>query len=209
MEDQRKFWAWFQRNEARFRDVEVPEKEQLLDELLCALHDYCSHIWFETGRADDGCNELIISAEGDTHYFSAVRTLIATAPLIPGWRFVPFKPGSGFDFETCYEGITFSPKAAWFLPLRSSSDPSALGIRVGYAHYDQAMDQTFRTGTFIMLECALGELALAEQVKHIEVGALPSSPESSGYSPLPELAGLVQGAVPNNSFKPNPLRGSA
>jgi len=197
MEDQRTFWTWFGRNEEKFRDVEVPEKEQLLDELLDAVHDYCPQLWFETGRADDGCNELIISAEGDSSYFSAVRTLIAAAPPVAGWRFVAFKPGSGFEFDTSYEGITFSPKATWFLPLRSSSDPSGLGIRVGYAHYDQTMAQIFLAGTFIMLECALGELALAEKIQHIEVAALPSSPESSGYSPLPELAGLVQGAASN------------
>ena len=88
MEDQRKFWEWFKQNEGRFRDVEVPEKERLLDDLLDALHDYCPQLWFETGRAEDGCNELIISAEGDTSYFSAVRTLIAVAPTISGWRFI-------------------------------------------------------------------------------------------------------------------------
>jgi hypothetical protein len=193
MEDQRIFWSWFERNERRFRDIEVEEKEQLLNELLEALHTYCPHLWFETGRADDGISELIISAEGNTDYFSAVRTLIAAAPSIPAWRFIAFKPAMGFDFDTRYAGITFSPKAAWYLPLRSSSDSSALGLRVGYAHFDPARSQDFLTGTFIMLECALGELALGEQVQHIEVAALPSSPESSGYSPIPELVDLVLG----------------
>ena len=191
MEDQRTFWGWFERNEERFRNVDVPESEQLLDELLVELHDYCPHLWFETGKADDGLNELIISAEGNTNYFSAVRTLIAAAQPIAGWRFIAFKPGSGFDFDTCYEDIIFSPKSAWFMPLRSSSNPSALGIRIGYAHYDQAKEQSFLTGTHLMLECALGELVLAEQIQHIEVAALPSSPESSGYSPLTELSDLV------------------
>lgn len=166
-----------------------------MDDLLDALHDYCPQLWFETGRAEDGCNELIISAEGDTDYFSAVRTLIAAAPTVSGWRFVAFKPACGFDYDTCYGGITFSPQATWFMPLRSSSDPSALGIRVGYAHYEQAKEQIFMTGTFIMLECALGELALAQQVRHIEVVALPSSPESSGYLPLPELAEYLRESV--------------
>lgn len=197
MEEQRTFWSWFERNEARFRDIEVPEKEQLLDELLDALHEYCPHLWFETGRAEDGHNELIISAEGDVRHFSAVRTLVATAPSIPGWRFIAFKPGSGFDFVTDYEDITFSPEAAWFMPLRSASDPTGLGVRVGYAHYDAAREQAFLTGTFIMLECAIGELALAEQVQYIEVTALPSSPESTGYLPLPELAGLLVAEVPS------------
>ncbi len=209
MKYQREFWTWFERNATRFRDVEVPEKESLLDELQEALHCYCPHLWFETGRADDGTNELIISAEGDRSYFSAVRTLVAAAPKVPGWRFIAFKPGCGFEFDTVYEGVTFSPKATWFLPLRSKSDPLSLGVRVGYAHFDQAREQIFATGTFIMLECALGELALAESVQHIEVVALPSSPESSGYLPLPELSNWLQGAVSDEELKANPLRGSA
>jgi hypothetical protein len=191
MEDQRIFWAWFERNEERFRDIQVPEKEELLDELLAELHAYCPHLWFETGKADDGSHELIISAEGDTSYFSAVRTLIAAATPISGWRFIAFKPSMGFDFDTGYGGVTFSPRSAWFMPLRSSSNPSALGIRVGYAHYDRNLEQTFMTGTHIMLECVLGELVLAEQIQHIEVAVLPSSPEFSGYSPLLELADLL------------------
>lgn len=193
MEDQRNFWEWFERNEARFRDIQLPRDEEQLDEIQEALHAYCSHLWFETGRADDGCNELIVSAEGRTSYFSAVRTLVASAPRISGWRFIAFKPAQGFDFDTSYAGITLSPKATWYMSLRSSADPSALGLRIGYAHYDPAREQEFLAGTFIMLECALGELALAEQVQHIEVAALPSSPESSGYLPLPELAQLVRG----------------
>lgn len=192
MEDEREFCEWFEQNEKRFRDIEVPEKEQLLDELLGVLHEYCSDIWFETGKANDGINELIISAEGNQNFFSAVRMLVAAAPLVAGWRFIAFKPGNGFDFETFYEGIKFSAGATWFLPLRSHSDPSSFGIRIGCAHFDQAREQVFMAGTFIMLECALGELVLAEQVQHIEVVALPSSPESSGYLPLAELADFVR-----------------
>ncbi|MDH5830629.1 hypothetical protein QFW80_08895 [Luteimonas sp. M1R5S18] len=193
MKDQRVFWLWFERNEQRFRNVEVDDKEQLLDEILEQLHAYCPNLWFEIGRADDGVCELIVTAEGDIDHFSAVRTLIAAAPPVPGWRFLAFKPAMGFEFDTSYAGITFSPEATWYLPLRSSSDPSALGLRVGYAHFDATRSQDFLTGTFIMLECALGELALAEKVQHIEVAALPSSPETSGYSPLPQLADLVHG----------------
>ena len=193
MKGHREFWDWVGHNEARFRNVEEPEKEHLLDELLDALHGYCEHLWFETGKAEDGCNELIISAEGDSAHFSAVRTLVATAPSIVGWRFIAFKPANGFDFDTNYEGLTLSPKATWFLPLRSSSDPDGLGIRVGYAHFEKAREQAFLNGTYIMLECALGELALAERVQHIEVVALPSIPESSGYLPLTDLAGFVTG----------------
>lgn len=186
-----KFWSWFERHELKFRSVEMPEQEELLDELLEQLHDYCPHLWFETGRADDGCNELIVSAEGNTNYFCSVRTLIAVAPEIRGWRFIAFKPGNGFGFSTCYEGITFNPKTTWFRPLVSEGHPSRFGIRVGYSHYDSAYEQAFQTGTLIMLECALGELILAEYVQHIEVVTLPSCPVSEGYFLLPEITSWI------------------
>ncbi len=185
--DQRIFWRWFEQNEARFAKAEGADKEQLLDELLDVLQSYCPNLWFETGLADDGIRELIVSAEGDRTYFSDVRTLIATAPEIAGWRFIAFKPAQGFDFTTEFAEIIFSPVAAWFLPLSSNHDPSALGLRIGYAHFDSERAKDFLAGTFIMLECGLGEIALADQVQHVEVAALPSSPESSGYLPLTEL----------------------
>jgi len=191
MEECTIFWRWFERNETRFREIEEASREALLDELLEALHAYSPNLWFETGTADDGVSELIISAEGNADYFSDVRLLIAAAPVIAGWRFLAFKPANGFGFTTQYEGTTFSPDATWFLPLSCPGEHGALGIRVGYAHYDEQEHLRFLTGTYIMLECALGELAFAEQVQHVEVGRLPSSPASSGYLPLIELGEMV------------------
>jgi len=192
MQECKVFWRWFERNEDRLREIEEASREALFDELLDALHAYSPQLWFETGTADDGVSELIISAEGNADYFSDVRLLIAAAPAIAGWRFLAFKPANGFGFTTEYEGTTFSPGATWFMPLSSHSDRGALGIRVGYAHYDEQQHQRFLTGTFIMLECALGELAFAEQVHHVEVVRLPSSPASSGYLPLTELGEIVK-----------------
>lgn len=187
MQSQREFWKWFEANADRFKEIEVEEREALLDELLENLHNYCPDLWFETGRADDGISELIISAEGNVDHFSAVRTLIATAPDVPNWRFIAFKPATGLEFSTSYAGLTFDPSTAWFLPLRSNSDPTRRGARIGYAHFESTRSDEFLTGTFIMLESVIGELSLAERLHHVEVGPLPSSPESSGYLPLRDL----------------------
>ncbi len=199
MKDQRIFWDWFRANEYKYRNVEVPEKEQLLDEILGALHTYSPDLWFETGTADDGVQELIISAEGNPDYFSKVRTLIAAAPPVTNWRFIAFKPAMGFEFNTDYEGITFSPDSTWFLPLRVGSDPTALGIRIAYSHFDESRRGDFLAGTYIMLECALGELALAERIQQIEVTFLPSSPETSGYYPVTELQNYLDRRVGSDS----------
>lgn len=191
LEAQRAFWDWFGHNEPAFRDLDVPDKDERLDALLEALQDHCAGLWFETGRADDGCNELIVSAEGDPRYFSAARLLVAAAPQIDGWRFIAFKPACGFSFTTNYEGIVLDPATAWFIPLHPAGDTSPYAIRVAYAHYDPSRADAFRAGTFIMLECALGEVAFAEAFQHVEVGALPSSPESNGFLPVTELTAFL------------------
>ena len=36
------FWSWFVAHKHLYRDIEVPEKEQLLDDLLERLHAFCA-----------------------------------------------------------------------------------------------------------------------------------------------------------------------
>jgi hypothetical protein len=38
------FWSWFVANEHLYRDVEVPEKESLLDALLERLQAFCAPV---------------------------------------------------------------------------------------------------------------------------------------------------------------------
>lgn len=182
------FWRWFQANESRFRDIEVPEKEELLDEFMAQLHEFSDDLWFELGGHPDGPCELIITAEGNLNAFHEVRRLIGAAPHAPGWEFIAFKPAHGFDFVTSYAGLKFAPEATWFLPLESREDPESLGLRVAYAHFDPARRQDFQSATRIILEAGLGELTTAERIQHVEVGLLPSAPEAEGYIEISELS---------------------
>ncbi len=182
------FWLWFQANESRFRNIEVPEKEDLLDEFMGQLHEFSGDLWFELGGHPDGPHELIITAEGNFQAFNEVRRLIDAAPQIPGWEFIAFKPAQGFDFVTSYEGLNFAPAATWFLPLVSREDPDFLGLRVAFAHFDPKNKETFLAAAYIMLEAGLGELITAERIQHVEVGLLPSSPEAAGYIEICELS---------------------
>ena len=187
MDAAQQFWTWFAGNEKRFRNVETPEKEALLDELkehLCMFND---SLWFEIGGHPDGPSELIISAQGRSELFPKVRELVEAAPTLEGWSFIAFKPAHGFDFVTRYKGLTLSPKASWFMPLESHKDAEALGLRVAYAHFDKSKEKTYLAATYVVLEAGLGELEVAEKIQHVEVCAAPSAPESAGYILLHEL----------------------
>lgn len=192
MNDPKAFWAWFLAEERRFRDIETPEKELLLTELQDQLQRFNSGLWFEIGGHPKGPCELVITAEGDLSLFPEVRRLISAAPKIEGWELVAFKPAQGFEFNLKYDELALSPEATWFLPLESSSDPDALGLRVAYAHFTAAQKETFLLATYILLEAGLGELSVSEDIQHVEVCLAPSVPSAEGFVPLLELPAFIR-----------------
>ncbi len=187
-----RFWSWFTANEQRFRNIEGPRNELPLDELLGALQEYSEGLWFEVGGAPEGPRELIISAEGDTQYFSAITTLVNAAPQIEGWRIIAFKPAHGFDFTTDYEGVRVVSQAAWFLPLQSQSDPNELGLLIGLPEFDETLEDEYWVACYKVLDTGLGEFQTAEKIKHVEVCKLPEHPEAEGFIELPELPDYIK-----------------
>jgi len=196
-----RFWSWFLASEQRYRDLEVPEKEQLLNELQTHLQAFDPNLWFEVGGGTDGPRELVITAGGKLSAFPALRELCRAAPLVPGWSVVSFKQPQGFEFTTEYEDIVVAPQATWFLPMISKQEPKLLGLRVAFAHFVANRERQFLSAAHIMLEAGLGELAAAEYIAHVEVCLAPSMPESEGYRTLPELANYL--ARRNGVLTPN------
>ncbi|MBS0416184.1 MAG: hypothetical protein JSR66_00615 [Proteobacteria bacterium] len=187
------FWSWFVANEHLYRDIEVREKEQLLENLLGRLQTFCAQLWFEIGGGLTGPRELVITAEGRVEAFPLLLELTRAAPEITGWQVVAFKQPQGFDFVTHYEDIVVAPAATWFLPLFAEKDPGSLGLRIAFAHFEQKKKRQFLAAAHVMLEAGLGELAAAQEVDHVEVCQAPSSPEGSGYRILRSLREYLNG----------------
>lgn len=189
------FWRWFCANERQLKDRGHPRREALADELLERLQQVSEQLWFELGLMKDGSGHLIVTAEGNTGAFADVVALVDAAPAIEGWEITAFKPPRGFGFVLNRSGIAIDPRQARFVALEDPDDPGFFGIEVGFPHYDPAREDDFLDATYTMLEVGLGELALAEHVHHLQVGALPDDPESSGYLPMERLAALLPGRV--------------
>lgn len=189
------FWRWFCANERQLKDRGHPRREALADELLERLQQVSEQLWFELGLMKDGSGHLIVTAEGNTGALADVVALVDAAPAIEGWEITAFKPPRGFGFVLNRSGIAIDPRQARFVALEDPDDPGFFGIEVGFPHYDPAREDDFLDATYTMLEVGLGELALAEHVHHLQVGALPDDPESSGYLPMERLARLLPGRV--------------
>jgi hypothetical protein len=180
------FRLWFQTHLPDFAALTDPD-EPFWDVALAHLKKLDPHLWFELSGPSDDPRELIITAGGHIPLFPFVEQLVAAAPPLPRWRFIPLKPPMGFDFIHSYEGLRFDPKAMTFLPLRSPSHPGAIAIRVGVPGFRSDIQRQARNAVAVILDTALGERSAATDIHHVEVAAPPDDAASAGYLPLPDL----------------------
>jgi hypothetical protein len=177
MSEERKFWDWFQKNEAQYfflnQISDDDEKENLLETFLEHLHSYCDHLFFEIGGLPDEKQDLIITAEGDTDYFAQVELLINTAPLLEHWNFIAFKPARQ-DYTIEYNNITLDPNTLWFIPLNSNNNPQKIGIRLYADEYDETEEEDFLTASYLVLDNVLGEKSNALDIGYVEIKNLSS-----------------------------------
>ncbi|GAO44130.1 hypothetical protein [Flavihumibacter petaseus] len=131
--DEKQFWNWFIANKDSYSGLDnliEERREELLEDLLVALHRYNDHLYFQIGSGEDMFgNELGITAEGEASQFENVARLVSAAPKIEDLRVVAFKQPMGLDFQTDVEGLSLQPAKFWFLPPENAGHPNVLGLR--------------------------------------------------------------------------------
>jgi len=85
------FWNWFQKNEDSIFNFEK-DQETIFSNLQSALHKVNQNLTFEFSRVKDNKREFVISADGLKSAFSAVESLFTSAPVLPRWIFIKFRP---------------------------------------------------------------------------------------------------------------------
>lgn len=187
----RHFWHWFGQNNKAYlflNEVDAEEKEQLLNNLMERLHEYCENLWFEIGGHPGEDQELIITAEGNADYFGHVEALINAAPNISNWTFIAFIPPREIEFEMKYEDVVLKPSEMWFEPLEHPNIPAAIGIKICTRNYELVKDSEWlRPAVYKVLDTILGEKSFALDIEHVAIDQLPDEPDEEG---LIELSGL-------------------
>jgi hypothetical protein len=130
-----KFWNWFKENNKAYLFLDSFDesvKEELLEEFLTRLHQYCDKLYFEIGGFPDEEKELIITAEGNKKYFSTVEMLLNAAPKIDGWKYIPLKQPITGHFKSKWDNLELDTEDMWFLPLEGDGSKD----RGGFAPYN-------------------------------------------------------------------------
>ena len=188
------FWQWFKENNTAYTflgTVEEGVKEQLLDEFLEKLHNYCDQLYFEIGG--DPCNntELIITASGNIKYFGKVEELIARAPVLHPWIFIALKPPTKGHFKSRWESLELNSEDLWFLSF-SKAGSTDLGIRVCLKNYELIKsNKALMPLLYIMIDTLLGERSAALDIKYVDANSLPDQPKEKGLYPIEKLPAFL------------------
>src|SRR5262249_46490193 len=112
-----RFWQWFKNNGARLRDImygqDTAPREDASDELRQAVEEAGEEAVLEFGPAPEGGpRSLIVSADGRPERVDAVKDFVASAPELPGWEVVAFRPRMeiGDSIEIVLEGERVGPE---------------------------------------------------------------------------------------------------
>ena len=190
------FWDWFSKNNKPYlfiHQVDLEERERLLDALMKELHKYCDELFFEMGGHPDDVQELIITAEGKKENFAMAEDLVKAAPEIQGWKMIALIPPRDADFEINFEGVVLKPGEMWFFPLQNEKDLSKIGIRVFINNYELIKESSFfMSALYKVLDVILGEKSFALDLDYVDADELPDEPESAKLSKLETLPQFIE-----------------
>lgn len=176
------FWKWFQSNESSLFDFEK-DQENTFDRLGAEMHKLNPSLTFEFGPKENGRREFVISADGIKDAFPEVETLYATAPSLPRWKFIKFRPRRT-PSDISYQGVTVKA-ASVSVQVKRNGEVADLTVFIpGYA---QTEHKTYASITFLLLDEALGEYDVETRIGQINLESATSVPsQTTSLAKLPE-----------------------
>jgi hypothetical protein len=160
------FWQWFKLNEATLFDFER-NQEETFDRLAAAMQKVDPRLTFEFGPKVNGQREFVISADGAREAFPKVESLFASAPKLPKWKVIKFRPRrEPFDIE--YKGVRVQASSVKVL-LRPQGERVAIEVLI--PSYTGEAREAYLGVAFLMLDQALGEYDVEMRVGRIDVAA--------------------------------------
>jgi hypothetical protein len=193
-----RFWDWFRANGDRLRDMMYGPDQNAREDASAQLRDAVEPVQpglvLEFGPSPPGGPRvLVVSADGRPERVNAVKEFIASAPALPGWDMVPFRPRMpiGGSVEIALGGETVGAGDIWFAV---AEDDDGLNLTLHVRGLTAANERLRGLGASLLAEHAVGEGDALTLLSSLRVAALPRDPAAAGLQPFAELVGVFDEA---------------
>ena len=182
--DRAAFWTWFSEEIAPM-GVDGLDDDTLIGQIDAQLRQVHQDLGFELWGPEDGIVHFVISADGLMPLFEEVIELVRSAPDLPGWEIVAFRPRRPVSAKIQALDTVISGDQIWY-----NFEPEDGRLRLAlFIDGDEAGNWDMMcAATGVLLEMALGEFDAATMIARLEYCPLTPEIQSLGLKPLRDLA---------------------
>jgi hypothetical protein len=187
------FWNWFVKNDAALFDFEQ-NQEKVFTELTTAMQKVQPNLTFEFGPKENGRREFVISADGIKDAFPAVEHLFQSAPKLPHWTFIKFRPRRT-PMNIRYQGVTVEVDR---VTARLVPEGTQIGVVLFFPDYTPTVHKTYHSIAFLLLDQALGEYDVEMRVGTLQVAKPSTDAQSLPLQKLTTAFDAMAVTMPHN-----------
>lgn len=161
---ERSFWNWFSSNEAALYSSGSPN-DSVLATVGEKIREVNPELTFELGSVVDGRRDFVISAGGTAAAFPSVEALYNSAPDLPRWKWIKFRPRRSPINDIHFRGKSVLAKNVRYILAK---DDQKIGIILFFDDYSDQEQNTYGQIGFLLLDEALGEYDVEKKVGFID-----------------------------------------
>jgi len=182
----RAFWSWFAETIAPL-GADGLDQDDIVARIDAEFARAYPDLGFELWGPDGDMVDFVISADGRTELFDAVLEAVRSAPSIPGWRIVAFRPRRSIRARVSAMGHQLSGDQIWY---RCELEDGRLRVALFVEELTDDNWDVLCATSCVLLDMALGEFDAATKIAALE--HYPLNDETRGLAPKP-LAQLPGG----------------
>jgi len=190
---QDRFWQWFLNHGDRLRAAiygkDARARDAALEELRQATEQTEQPVLLEIGPSSSQVpHTLIVSADGNPERTDAVKDFAASAPFLPGWKVMAFRPRMPVneDIEIGIEDERIGFDDIWF---HVEPDDNGLNLSLYVRGLTPDNERMRGLGASILAQHAVGERDVLTLLSGLHILPLPADPAAEGLHPFGDLAG--------------------
>lgn len=176
------FWAWISAHldELKASKIDSPVLEQLDAELAKVDEG----LTFELGTGKQPF-ELVISADGDTEHFPAVKRLVAAAPALADTKVIAFRPRKALDgLVVEVDPVKLDATTVRFVARPDENRPGLTAVELIVPGVTAENREELHGAAMLLITAAIGEFDTETKLGNVTLVAEPAD----GGAPQPLTA---------------------